>query len=121
MVMKLTPQALTVYGVQQYGEGQAIEGVGTIDLRRFRDDGGSMVELLRLAEARPAWGILWLHDRRFGRSGQRGRRSGAWSARFWGFLDGLRSRVPLHRLRRLIRARESGEPDIRPLPAHVAR
>jgi dTDP-4-dehydrorhamnose 3,5-epimerase len=54
MVMKLTPQARSVYGVQEYGAGQAIEGVGTIDLRRFRDDGGSMVELLRFAETRPA-------------------------------------------------------------------
>jgi dTDP-4-dehydrorhamnose 3,5-epimerase len=37
-----------VYRVQDYGRGPTIEGFRTIELRRFNDDGGSMMELLRL-------------------------------------------------------------------------
>jgi len=40
--------------VQRYGPGETIDGVQLIELRRHRDDGGSLVELLRLERLRAA-------------------------------------------------------------------
>lgn len=46
--MKLVPEAVTLFRVQEYGH-EPIEGVRVVPLRRFNDDGGSMTELARLA------------------------------------------------------------------------
>lgn len=49
--MKLTPEAESKYRKQSYSSAPAIEGVETIELRRFNDDGGSMTELGRFEGA----------------------------------------------------------------------
>ena len=48
--MKLNPEAESKLRTQEYGQRSGIEGVSVIDLRRFTDDGGSMVELLRQSD-----------------------------------------------------------------------
>ena len=45
--MELTPQAESAYRLQDYAASQAIDGVDLIELRRFSDDGGAMMELIR--------------------------------------------------------------------------
>lgn len=52
--MELTPDAKRDFHVQAYGPGPRIEGVELVELRRFADDGGSMTELARLTDGRPA-------------------------------------------------------------------
>jgi dTDP-4-dehydrorhamnose 3,5-epimerase len=52
--MKLISEVESSLRVQRYGGGETIDGVHLIDLRRFNDDGGSMMELLRFHEPRPA-------------------------------------------------------------------
>lgn len=52
--MKLTKDAEGTYRRQEYGRGPSIEGVVLSDLRRHHDDGGSMMELGRLAHGRIA-------------------------------------------------------------------
>ena len=46
--MNLIAKAKSLFSKQQYGERPAIDGVALVELKRFNDDGGSMVELLRL-------------------------------------------------------------------------
>jgi dTDP-4-dehydrorhamnose 3,5-epimerase len=46
--VKLTSKAESLYHRQDYAERSGIDGVEIVDLRRFNDDGGSLVELLRL-------------------------------------------------------------------------
>lgn len=46
--MKLNDEAEAKYRVQSYGDEKPIDGVTVHDLRRHRDDGGSMTELARL-------------------------------------------------------------------------
>lgn len=45
--MNLSSKARSVFRVQSYAAREKIDGVQLIDLRRHRDDGGSLVELLR--------------------------------------------------------------------------
>lgn len=52
--MNLGSKAKSLYRLQEYGKTTSIEGVQIVELRRFNDDGGSMVELLRLAGGAPA-------------------------------------------------------------------
>ncbi len=52
--MNLGSRAKSVYRLQEYGEKPTIDGVQIVGLRRFNDDGGSMVELLRLSGGAPA-------------------------------------------------------------------
>ena len=52
--MKLTDNADSTLRVQRYGGSPSIAGVALIELRRFNDDGGSMMELFRFNEKRPA-------------------------------------------------------------------
>jgi len=52
-MMKLTPEAEARWRLQGYGKRPGIDGVARVSLQRFGDDGGSMVELLRLAAERP--------------------------------------------------------------------
>ena len=49
--MDLNSEAASKYRLQDYGERPSIAGVSVVDLRRFNDDGGSMVELLRISDA----------------------------------------------------------------------
>ncbi len=54
--MKLSADADSVLRVQRYDGSPSIDGVELIELRRFNDDGGSMMELFRFNEPRPrAW------------------------------------------------------------------
>ena len=48
--MKLKGEYEGAYRVQDYGVAEEIAGVRRLPLRRFNDDGGSMIELLRPAE-----------------------------------------------------------------------
>ncbi len=50
--MKLVPEAEANWRLQDYSCTPAIAGVETVELRRFRDDGGSMTELARLSDGR---------------------------------------------------------------------
>jgi dTDP-4-dehydrorhamnose 3,5-epimerase len=52
--MKLRPEVESRVKVQRYGGSPSIAGVEFVELRRFNDDGGSMLELLRFGEPRPA-------------------------------------------------------------------
>ena len=52
--MELSPDAKRDFHVQSYGPAPVIDGVELVELRRFADDGGSMTELARLTDARPA-------------------------------------------------------------------
>jgi dTDP-4-dehydrorhamnose 3,5-epimerase len=47
---ELSRQAEAVWRLQDYGAKPAIDGVAVIGLKRFSDEGGSLVELLRLGE-----------------------------------------------------------------------
>jgi dTDP-4-dehydrorhamnose 3,5-epimerase len=47
--VKLGERARSVFRVQQYAARESIAGVELHELRRHRDDGGSLVELLRLS------------------------------------------------------------------------
>ena len=51
--VKLIPAVETVYRRQDYGARPAIEGVQIHELKRFRDDGGSMTELSRFESGAP--------------------------------------------------------------------
>ena len=51
--MKLIPAVETAYRRQDYGSRPAIEGVSVHELKRFRDDGGSMTELSRFTGGAP--------------------------------------------------------------------
>jgi dTDP-4-dehydrorhamnose 3,5-epimerase len=46
--VKLTEKARALFRIQAYGPAPTIAGVEVRELRRFGDDGGSLVELLRL-------------------------------------------------------------------------
>ena len=52
--MKLRSEVESIVKVQRYDGTASIEGVEQVELRRFNDDGGSMLELFRLNEPRPA-------------------------------------------------------------------
>lgn len=52
--MKLSADVDSVLRVQRYDGLPSIDGVEFIELRRFNDDGGSMMELFRFNEPRPA-------------------------------------------------------------------
>ena len=52
--MELIPDAKRDFHVQSYGPGPTIDGVELTELRRFADDGGSMTELARVTDGRPA-------------------------------------------------------------------
>lgn len=52
--MKLTDDAESILRVQRYDGTPSIDGVALVELRRFNDDAGSMLELLRFNEPRPA-------------------------------------------------------------------
>ena len=47
--MNLGSKARAVYRLQEYGNRPAIDGVEVRELRRFNDDGGSLIELLRMS------------------------------------------------------------------------
>jgi len=51
--MELSPQAKRAFQVQSYAPEPSIDGVELIQLRLRSDDGGSITELVRLAEGRP--------------------------------------------------------------------
>ena len=51
MSVKLTEKAKALFRTQAYGPAPAIAGLEVRELRRFADDGGSLVELLRLEGA----------------------------------------------------------------------
>jgi dTDP-4-dehydrorhamnose 3,5-epimerase len=46
--MKLVPEAEAIFRLQDYSRRPAIAEVQIVELRRYRDDGGSMTELARL-------------------------------------------------------------------------
>ena len=48
--MKLSSEAQSQYRLQAYDKAVGIDGVNVVELRRFHDECGSMVELLRLAQ-----------------------------------------------------------------------
>jgi dTDP-4-dehydrorhamnose 3,5-epimerase len=50
--VKLSKSAEETYRLQEYGKGPAIDGVVFHELKRHHDDGGSMMELGRLAKGR---------------------------------------------------------------------
>jgi len=50
--VKLNSNAESVYRLQEYGARARIEGVDLVKLERFNDDGGSLIELLRLEHGR---------------------------------------------------------------------
>ena len=50
--MELTPPAKRAFQLQAYGAAPSIDGVALVELRRHHDDGGSMTELVRLADGR---------------------------------------------------------------------
>ncbi len=50
--MKLVPEAEAMCRLQDYSNRPTIAGVEIVELRRFRDDGGSMTELARLLEGK---------------------------------------------------------------------
>ena len=52
--MKLSSEVEPLVQLQRYGDSPSIDGVALVGLRRFNDDGGSMLELLRINEPRPA-------------------------------------------------------------------
>lgn len=52
--MKLISEIESSLRVQHYGPAEPIDGVQIVELHRFNDDGGSMMELLRFNEPRPA-------------------------------------------------------------------
>jgi len=52
--MKLSADADSALRVQRYDDSSSIDGVELIELRRFNDEGGSMMELFRFNEPRPA-------------------------------------------------------------------
>src|SRR3989475_12467869 len=51
--MEFTPDAKRAFKTQTYTPAPAIDGVRIVDLRRHHDDGGSITELVRLADGRP--------------------------------------------------------------------
>jgi dTDP-4-dehydrorhamnose 3,5-epimerase len=53
-MMELTRDAKQAFQIQAYGAAPTIEGVALVTLTRHADDGGSMTELARLTEGRPA-------------------------------------------------------------------
>ena len=52
--MKLVPELKSLFTFQNYGKRPPIEGVAVHVLRRFVEDGGSMIELSRFADGAPA-------------------------------------------------------------------
>lgn len=52
--MELSARAQSAYRLQEYAEAPSIAGVEIVALRRFNDEGGSLVELLRLEQGLPA-------------------------------------------------------------------
>jgi dTDP-4-dehydrorhamnose 3,5-epimerase len=52
--MELSGDARQAFQVQTYGSAPMIEGVVLVTLTRHADDGGSMTELARLTDGRPA-------------------------------------------------------------------
>jgi dTDP-4-dehydrorhamnose 3,5-epimerase len=53
MPVELSDKAKRLYHLQDYGTRPEIEGLVCIDLRRFNDDGSSMIELLRTGAPPP--------------------------------------------------------------------
>lgn len=52
--MKLSPDAEKLFRLQDYSQLPGIEGVQGVELKRFGDDTGSMIELARLSKGRAA-------------------------------------------------------------------
>ena len=52
--MEFSPDAKRVFKLQSYHPARPIEGVEIVELKRHNDDGGSLTELARLDEGRPA-------------------------------------------------------------------
>jgi dTDP-4-dehydrorhamnose 3,5-epimerase-like enzyme len=52
--VELNPDAKRAFRIQSYGPAPRIEGVELVELTRHHDDGGSLTELARLSEGRPA-------------------------------------------------------------------
>jgi dTDP-4-dehydrorhamnose 3,5-epimerase len=52
--VELNPDAKRAFRIQSYAAGPRIEGVELVELTRHHDDGGSLTELARLTEGRPA-------------------------------------------------------------------
>jgi dTDP-4-dehydrorhamnose 3,5-epimerase len=52
--MELSRDAKQAFRLQAYGPAPLIEGVTLVSLTRHADDGGSLTELLRLTDGRPA-------------------------------------------------------------------
>ena len=46
--MDLTAKAKSLFRIQSYGEQSVIDGVKIVELDRYNDEGGSLIELLRL-------------------------------------------------------------------------
>lgn len=51
--MKMTREAESAYRLQRYDGSPRIEGVRSVALQRFNDEGGAMIELLRLGQNAP--------------------------------------------------------------------
>lgn len=51
--MRLSREAESAFRVQSYGARPSIEGLARIELQRFNDEGGSLIELLRLQQDPP--------------------------------------------------------------------
>ena len=52
--MEFSPEAKRAFKLQSYHPPRPIDGVNIVSLARHHDDGGSLTELLRLSEGRPA-------------------------------------------------------------------
>jgi dTDP-4-dehydrorhamnose 3,5-epimerase len=52
-VVELSEEARRVVRLQSYGARPAIDGLAQVELRRFNDEGGSLVELLRTESVGP--------------------------------------------------------------------
>jgi dTDP-4-dehydrorhamnose 3,5-epimerase len=52
--MEFSPDAKRVFKLQSYHPTRPIDGVNIVTLARHHDDGGSVTELVRLSEGRPA-------------------------------------------------------------------
>lgn len=52
--MQLNPDAQKQFRIQEYDKRDPIEGIEIVSLKRFGDDGGSMVELARLSDGEMA-------------------------------------------------------------------
>jgi dTDP-4-dehydrorhamnose 3,5-epimerase len=52
--MEISPDAKRAFRIEAYGPAAHIDGVEIVPLQRHHDDGGSLTELVRLSDGRPA-------------------------------------------------------------------